>query len=228
MSATTMATAEDVDEEEDDHMVAGEEEEEPSDDANEEALRQTLLSVLPPQRSAIPAPERPRIEEATLLPGPTKAGPPSASHQFKKPAFLPHLSIPNSGPARSFASPGAEARSPYPTEPQPLIPTNTQPATPRATTVTSLPTAVADLDHRTGYVYDERMTRHKNEDDETHPETPVRILKIYEKMQKEKLLSRMKQIPARPLMKEEALKFHSEELWTKMTNLDRTSRREDV
>jgi len=74
--------------------------------------------------------------------------------------------------------------------------------------------------HRTGYVYDQRMTMHKNIEDATHPETPFRIVEIFKRLQEDGFLERMKQIKIREITKEEAMAFHQEEMWDSLTHLD--------
>lgn len=69
---------------------------------------------------------------------------------------------------------------------------------------------------RTGIVFDERMKKHFNEWDATHPEVPDRIQRPYDKHKEYGLLERCQEIPSRLATDEELLSQHSKEHVNKM------------
>lgn len=69
---------------------------------------------------------------------------------------------------------------------------------------------------RTGIVFDERMKKHFNEWDVTHPEVPDRIQRPYDKHKEYFLLERCQEIPPRLATDEELLSQHSKEHVNKM------------
>lgn len=68
--------------------------------------------------------------------------------------------------------------------------------------------------YKVGYVYSSEMLIHSSL--HGHPEQPERISRIRKAIQDAKLLSRMKQIPIRPVYRSEALLVHSQEHWDKV------------
>ena len=65
-----------------------------------------------------------------------------------------------------------------------------------------------------GYVYSSEMLLHSSL--HGHPEQPERISRIRKAIQDAKLLSKMKQIPIRPVYRGEALLVHTQEHWDKV------------
>lgn len=65
-----------------------------------------------------------------------------------------------------------------------------------------------------GYVYSTDMLLHASL--HGHPEQPSRISRIFEAIQGANLISKMKQIPIRPVHRNEALLVHTEEHWDKV------------
>ncbi|KAH7927131.1 Arginase/deacetylase [Leucogyrophana mollusca] len=68
--------------------------------------------------------------------------------------------------------------------------------------------------YRVGYVYSSDMMLHSSS--HGHPEQPDRITRIRNTIRDRGLLSKMKQLPIRPVKKQEALLVHSEEHWDKV------------
>ncbi|KIJ18774.1 hypothetical protein PAXINDRAFT_71358 [Paxillus involutus ATCC 200175] len=68
--------------------------------------------------------------------------------------------------------------------------------------------------HTVGYVYSADMLLHVSL--HGHPEQPDRISRILEAIQGANLLSKMKQIPIRPVYRNEALLVHTQEHWDKV------------
>lgn len=66
-----------------------------------------------------------------------------------------------------------------------------------------------------GYVYSSDMMLHASETGQ-HPEQPERISRIRATIRDANLLQQMKQIPIRPVKKDEALLVHSQEHWYKV------------
>jgi histone deacetylase 6 len=66
-----------------------------------------------------------------------------------------------------------------------------------------------------GYVYSSDMMLHASETGQ-HPEQPERIARIRMAIRDANLLQQMKQIPIRPVKKDEALLVHSQEHWHKV------------
>eukprot|EP00927_Polykrikos_kofoidii_P078162 TRINITY_DN75019_c0_g1_i1.p1 TRINITY_DN75019_c0_g1~~TRINITY_DN75019_c0_g1_i1.p1 ORF type:complete len:820 (-),score=115.75 TRINITY_DN75019_c0_g1_i1:59-2479(-) len=77
-----------------------------------------------------------------------------------------------------------------------------------------------------GLLYDERMTLHHNLRDQSHPEQPLRIVKIFERLEKDGIASRCVRIPCRKAVREELelkhTKRHVEQMLTiaDLTNAD--------
>lgn len=65
-----------------------------------------------------------------------------------------------------------------------------------------------------GYVYSMDMLLHAST--HGHPEQPRRISRIFEAIQGAHLISKMKEIPIRPVYRNEALLVHTEEHWDKV------------
>jgi histone deacetylase 6 len=66
---------------------------------------------------------------------------------------------------------------------------------------------------RTGYVYSSEMMLHSNPIDPEHPERPVRIYKIFRKLQENSLLQHMKRIKIREVTKDEVMLVHDQGIW---------------
>lgn len=64
-----------------------------------------------------------------------------------------------------------------------------------------------------GIVYDSRMMFHATLSSEMHPERPERIARIFDVLQRNGCVARMKRIPSRAALLEEAKLVHSEEMW---------------
>ncbi|KAJ7901911.1 histone deacetylase complex protein [Mycena olivaceomarginata] len=67
-----------------------------------------------------------------------------------------------------------------------------------------------------GLVYDTKMTLHCSMSPEGHPEAPERIVRIWKALVANHYTSKAKIIPTRPVLKQEALLVHSEDLWDKI------------
>src|SRR5882757_8658226 len=74
-----------------------------------------------------------------------------------------------------------------------------------------------------GYVYSSDMMLHASETGQ-HPEQPERIARIRMAIRDANLLQQMKQIPIRPVKKDEALLVHSQEHWHKVLAIQCESR----
>lgn len=72
---------------------------------------------------------------------------------------------------------------------------------------------------KTGYVYDERMCYHQNENDPEHPESPERITEIMKEIQMNSLDKVMTYIPSRQASYEEILKVHHEDYLNYLHNI---------
>lgn len=79
---------------------------------------------------------------------------------------------------------------------------------------------------RTGIVFDERMKRHFNVWDKTHPEVPDRIQRPYDKHKEYGLLERCQEIPSRFASDEELLTLHSEGHVNKMKSTETMTKEE--
>eukprot|EP00927_Polykrikos_kofoidii_P039089 TRINITY_DN33518_c0_g1_i1.p1 TRINITY_DN33518_c0_g1~~TRINITY_DN33518_c0_g1_i1.p1 ORF type:complete len:879 (+),score=183.86 TRINITY_DN33518_c0_g1_i1:84-2720(+) len=62
-----------------------------------------------------------------------------------------------------------------------------------------------------GLLYDPRMVEHQNLDDATHPEQPLRVVRIFERLQSEGLVDRCIRIPCREASREELKLKHTDE-----------------
>ncbi|KAJ8587474.1 histone deacetylase clr3, partial [Rhizopogon salebrosus TDB-379] len=76
-----------------------------------------------------------------------------------------------------------------------------------------------------GYVYSSDMMLHASETGQ-HPEQPERIARIRMAIRDANLLQQMKQIPIRPVKKDEALLVHSQEHWHKVLAIQSMSQSE--
>ena len=74
-----------------------------------------------------------------------------------------------------------------------------------------------------GYVYSPEMMIHFSP--HGHPEDPERITRIYEAIAAAGLISGMKQLPIRPVKREESLLVHSEDHWHKVRDIQREYRK---
>lgn len=72
---------------------------------------------------------------------------------------------------------------------------------------------------RIGYIFDAQMMVHMSMDG--HPEKPQRILSIFQKLQSNGCIERMKFIPIRKVTREEAMLVHSEDHWDKVMAISR-------
>lgn len=81
------------------------------------------------------------------------------------------------------------------------------------------PAADARLD--SGIVYDSRMMLHRTLADETHPERPERIARIYDLLQQHGCVKRMRHLVPREAVLAEVKLVHSEELWNQFEELVR-------
>ncbi|KZO93066.1 Arginase/deacetylase [Calocera viscosa TUFC12733] len=86
--------------------------------------------------------------------------------------------------------------------------------------------------NRTGFVYDVRMMLHNDgmdeHDDDRHPERPKRISVVYEALQKEGVLQRMRRLPMREATRSEILLVHPPSLLTKMDQIEAMLMGEDA
>lgn len=69
----------------------------------------------------------------------------------------------------------------------------------------------AKVDNKVGLVYDSKMAKHRNLEDASHPEQPLRVLKVYEHLEKQGLVSRCVPISSREATQEELLLKHTKE-----------------
>ncbi|KAL4078462.1 hypothetical protein V8B97DRAFT_1865803 [Scleroderma yunnanense] len=77
-----------------------------------------------------------------------------------------------------------------------------------------------------GYVYSSEMLLHSSL--HGHPEQPERISRIRKAIQDAKLLSKMKQIPIRPVYRGEALLVHTQEHWDKVLAIQAMTEQEII
>jgi hypothetical protein len=99
----------------------------------------------------------------------------------------------------------------------PIYPAPASPA-PRASSVPLHPSEAT-----IGLVYDTKMTLHCSMSPEGHPEAPERIVRIWKALVANHYTSKAKIIPTRPVLKQEALLVHSEDLWDKIEAIQRKS-----
>lgn len=67
--------------------------------------------------------------------------------------------------------------------------------------------------YRTGIVFSADMMLHQNTNDPEHPEHPIRIWKIYTKLQEAGLLQHMKRIKIREITADEVKLVHDKGIW---------------
>ncbi|CCM03597.1 uncharacterized protein FIBRA_05735 [Fibroporia radiculosa] len=82
----------------------------------------------------------------------------------------------------------------------------------------SLPPVLTPSDIEVGYVYSSKMMMHRRSHGH-HEEQPERIKRIFDILKEEKCLARMRRLPIRPVLREEALLVHSEALWDKVLSV---------
>ena len=87
-------------------------------------------------------------------------------------------------------------------------------ARPRAS---SVPAVLRESRFQVGYVYSSKMMTHSCV--RSHCEQPERISRIFDILRKNGCLERMKQLPIRRVLREEALLVHSQSLWDKVLAL---------
>jgi hypothetical protein len=92
-------------------------------------------------------------------------------------------------------------------------------------TTTTIIRELPDKRFTVGYVWSADMLAHRNlfddgketdEDENPHPEVPGRIEAIYRAFAANGLLRQMKQLPIRPVRREEVMLVHSVDLWEKV------------
>ncbi|KAF7361827.1 Histone deacetylase clr3 [Mycena venus] len=94
---------------------------------------------------------------------------------------------------------------------------------PRASSVPLHPS-----DATIGLVYDTKMALHCSMSPEGHPEAPERIVRIWKALVAHHYTAKAKMIPARQVLKQEALLVHSEDLWDKVEAIQHMSPQEFV
>jgi histone deacetylase 6 len=65
------------------------------------------------------------------------------------------------------------------------------------------------------------MATHCSTSPEGHPEAPERIIRIWNAIVAKHYAAKAKMIPIRPVLKQEALLVHSEDLWDKIEAIQR-------
>ncbi len=81
----------------------------------------------------------------------------------------------------------------------------------------SVPATLRANAYQVGYVYSSKMMTHSCA--HGHPEQPERISRIFDILKDNDCLVRMKQLPIRRVLREEALLVHSQSLWEKVIAL---------
>lgn len=104
----------------------------------------------------------------------------------------------------------------------PLAASSSQAPSPPSTPPSTPPPAPL----RTGYCYDSAMTLHTQHDvdpddpdDEHHPEKPQRITRVRAAFAAKGFLTRMQQIPVRPVRRNEVMLVHTKDLVDKVEAL---------
>jgi len=92
---------------------------------------------------------------------------------------------------------------------------------PRQLTATDAPDSI-------GLFYDKRMAEHCNLEDSTHPEQPLRIVKIFERLEAEGLAARCKTLPCREATREELELKHTSSHVDAMLSISTKSENEAV
>ncbi|OBZ68110.1 Histone deacetylase clr3 [Grifola frondosa] len=86
--------------------------------------------------------------------------------------------------------------------------------TPAEARATSLPPVLRHDGFQVGYVYSTKMMTHSCI--HGHPEQPERISRIFDALKQAQCLEKMRRLPIRRVLREEALLVHSETLWNKI------------
>ena len=81
----------------------------------------------------------------------------------------------------------------------------------------SVPIGLREHAYQVGYVYSSKMMTHSCANG--HCEQPERISRIFDILKEHGCLARMKHLPIRRVLREEALLVHSESLWEKVLAL---------
>ncbi|KAI0773740.1 histone deacetylase complex protein [Fomes fomentarius] len=102
----------------------------------------------------------------------------------------------------------------------PSTPSSVEPR-PRAA---SVPATLRANAYQVGYVYSSKMMTHSCA--HGHPEQPERISRIFDILKENDCLVRMKQLPIRRVLREEALLVHSQSLWEKVIALHALTERD--
>ncbi|KAJ7178500.1 histone deacetylase complex protein [Mycena crocata] len=79
-----------------------------------------------------------------------------------------------------------------------------------------------------GFVFSSEMTTHCSLAPEGHPEAPDRIIRIWDAIVARHYTLKTKRIPIRPVLKQEALLVHSEDLWDKIEAIQHMSTQDIV
>lgn len=77
-----------------------------------------------------------------------------------------------------------------------------------------------------GLLFDRRMARHRHTQDRSHPERPMRIMRIYERLEEEGLAQRCIRIPSRRATRAELILKHSEAHVDTMLNVEKMGKDE--
>ena len=131
------------------------------------------------------------------------------------PPASPHttstLSLRSSGPEFQYTAPQTTMNDAMDVdEHPPRVPH--RPASPLPRRAQSEPFHAPDF--TVGYVFSSDMLLHVS--NHGHPEQPGRITRIYDTLRGANLISKMKQIPIRPVLRNEALLVHTQEHWDKV------------
>ncbi|KAJ7497370.1 histone deacetylase complex protein [Mycena latifolia] len=81
-------------------------------------------------------------------------------------------------------------------------------------------------DATVGFVFGSEMTTHCSLSPDGHPEAPERIIRIWNALVAKHYTLKAKRIPIRPVLKQEALLVHSEDLWDKIEAIQHMSPQE--
>ena len=81
----------------------------------------------------------------------------------------------------------------------------------------SVPVSLREGAYQVGYVYSSKMMTHSCH--RGHCEQPERISRIFDILKQNGCLKRMKQLPIRRVVREEALLVHTQSLWDKVIAL---------
>ena len=102
-------------------------------------------------------------------------------------------------------------------DPAPAAPTVAAPAPEPRPRAASVPATLRDAAFQVGYVYSSKMMTHSCH--RGHCEQPERISRIFDILKQNGCLGRMRQLPIRRVIREEALLVHSQSLWDKVMAL---------